>query len=156
MSGPGRHTADNPAAAAVAVPDIGERLPGRPADRHQVRRQVRSRSIPLLALLLAATAAVGCQASGRGPAIEALYGRGPLTLSATAQRAWTRYLAHFNPQAFAVTADGVHYGWSHCPSQNCLAPETGIEEAMTYCRAESPGPPCHLYAIGREVVWRGE
>lgn len=147
MSGPTR-----PFTAAPIAPGPDATLPGRPV----ARRPGRFRRFPLPALLVAATVVVGCQSSGRGPAVEALYGRGPLTLSATARRAWTRYLAHFNPQAFAVTADGTHYGWSHCPSQNCLAPETGIEEAMTYCRAESPGAPCHLYAIGREVVWQGE
>ena len=94
---------------------------------------------------------------GSGTAFEktvAVPGSGPLTLSASVQRNFARYLEYDEPLAFAVSRDGNLSMAIYCSNSPCVW-GGGKEAAVARCAEESATGRCYLYAVGRTIVWNG-
>ncbi|MFD2205522.1 hypothetical protein [Kiloniella antarctica] len=105
------------------------------------------KQIMVLVLLLFV---VGCKSA----TTSSLVGSGPITLSASAQKSYEKYLKS-NPRAFAVTNDGrTSWGWYYCRDIQCRGTKLqSMPKAIKVCQKYSNGKPCRIYDIGGKIVW---
>ena len=84
-------------------------------------------------------------------------GTGPLTLSTHVSAGFQRYLNRGNarPAIFVVSTDGRTWSSSHCAHDTCI--HTYGDELVARCnaRVSERGQACHVFAVGRDVVWQG-
>jgi hypothetical protein len=102
----------------------------------------------LLALCIALSLSA-CETDAEGP---------PPTFSPAVQASFEQYMGTLNPALFAVSTDGRAAWWSYCPAHadGCLETGPGSKaDVLNRCEKESGGVPCHVYAVGRRIVWKG-
>ncbi len=99
-----------------------------------------------LSILTVCMALAGCSGI-----VDPAVGRGPLSLSKDAEKAFAEYQAKQTPRYFAVSSDGQAYYYSFCDEGRCLRQvKTKIIEK---CEMYSNGVPCKIYASQGAIVW---
>ena len=101
----------------------------------------------LLALGIALSLSA-CETTAEGP---------PPTLSPRVQAHFEQYMGEMNPSVFVVSTDGQAAQYSLCPAtaDHCFDVGPGSKsDVLNRCEARSGGVPCHVYAVGRRVVWK--
>ena len=97
-----------------------------------------------------------CSSAGqRNPQSKALWGRGKLTLSEDATKAYERFSRNLGKAGYFVMApDGSGHTYQFCNVDYCDF-EDCLETALTKCRRYA-GTDCHILADKVGVVWRGD
>ncbi len=106
------------------------------------------KSVNLLILL----AVGGCQTTGND------IGSGSLDLSPRVATAVEGYFRLERPAAMAITTDGSHAARFFCLTDECeqnMTDPRAIDGALKNCRKNAGDRTCLVYAIGRNVVWKG-
>ncbi|MGI9487806.1 MAG: hypothetical protein ACR2RF_18380 [Geminicoccaceae bacterium] len=86
--------------------------------------------------------------------VDPAIGRGPLSLSDDAEKAFAEYQTKRTPRYFAISSDGQAYFYSFCDSGRCIRqPKTKVIEK---CETYSNGLPCKIYGSQGAVVWSDE
>lgn len=101
----------------------------------------------LLALGIALSLSA-CETGPEGP---------PPTLSPEVQAYFERYMRELSPSLFVVSTDGQHATYTYCPGQadHCYGLGGATKsKTLRECKQDS-GVPCHVYAVGRRIVWKG-
>lgn len=84
-------------------------------------------------------------------------GQGPITLSPQVEAAFEEYLTLDYPRVFAVDKAGRSAGYVfYPPLSERHRPGALRQMAINECEEQSKGAPCYIYAIRREIVWKGE
>lgn len=82
----------------------------------------------------------------------------PIALSPRVQLAYDYYTNLPNPEQFAVSEDGQHFGMTYCPAESssgCVTRGT-TTQAIRLCENSSGGVECKIYAIGVSKVYTGQ
>jgi hypothetical protein len=111
--------------------------------------------IAVLAVLVSACQTTNQQNSRK--AAEPFIGEGAVTLSVAATRAFKdEYLRNTGPEYFLLSKDGKFSSYLGCfaGTGNCNA-ERSLEKGMKECGFWT-GIPCPVFAIGKEIVWKGD
>jgi hypothetical protein len=104
-----------------------------------------TRTIAMACLLFAVSA---CQTSGSD------VGEGYINLSPGIEASFKKYQTNGDPFFFAVSINGRSAGWVNCPSFKRCENSTSRSQALQYCKINSGGVPCKIYAQGKYVVWK--
>lgn len=105
---------------------------------------------PVLSLMAVCVTLAGCAAAITDPSV----GRGPIALSADAEKAFVDYQAKQTPRYFAVSTDGQAYYYSYCNVGRCTRQvKTSV---IRKCESFSNGVPCKIYGSHGSVVWDQE
>jgi hypothetical protein len=103
----------------------------------------------LLLALCTALSLSACETGAEGP---------PPTLSPRVQAYFEQYMGESNPLMFVVSTDGRAAQYRYCPVgfDRCY-PVSGAPKSELFreCEKKSGGVPCHVYAVGRRIVWKG-
>lgn len=89
--------------------------------------------------------------SGCADFADPAVGKGPITLSADAEKALADYKARRIPRYFAVSTDGRSFFYSFCDAGRCL--RQAKTQVIDKCETFSNGVPCKIYASQGNVVW---
>ena len=101
----------------------------------------------LLALGIALSLSA-CETTAEGP---------PPTFSPYVQAHFEQYMRQMHPGVFVVSTDGQSLFYSTCPAfaDHCFAVGAGSKtDVLNRCEMNSGGVPCHVYAVGRRIVWK--
>lgn len=101
-------------------------------------------TIPIIVAAMAAFLA-GCQGN-------AMYGEGPITLSPHTSALYKSYLQEQYPLVFTVSTDGNESTYYWCSAFGCDLPKA---KSIRVCEQRSNGVPCKVYAVRRQIVWKG-
>lgn len=83
---------------------------------------------------------------------DPVVGRGPITLSADAEKAFAEYRTTTTPRYFALSTDGSAYYYSFCDIGRCRRDmKTSV---IDKCQSFSHGVPCLIYASRGQVIWQ--
>lgn len=84
----------------------------------------------------------------------------PPKFSPGVQAHFEQYMRELNPSLFVVSEDGQTAFYTYCPAHadRCIdVSSSGATKssALRDCETNSGGIPCHVYAVGRRIVWKG-
>ena len=103
----------------------------------------------LLLTICIALSLSACETGAEGP---------PPTFSPGVQAHFEHYMEELNPGVFVVSTDGQTAHYSLCPAiaDHCFEVGKGSRsQILNSCETNSGGVPCHVYAVGRRIVWKG-
>ncbi len=80
----------------------------------------------------------------------------PPKFSPFVQAVFEQYMEETRPILFVVSADGEAAQYYYCPdiADHC-AYGSYSSLAIQKCEERSGGVPCHVYAIGKRIKWKG-
>lgn len=80
----------------------------------------------------------------------------PPKFSPFVQAVFDQYMAETRPILFVVSEDGQAAQYYYCPdiADHC-AYGSYSALAIRDCEQRSGGVPCHVYAVGRRIKWKG-
>ena len=100
------------------------------------------------ALLLVPLFLGGCAERLSGGAATAV-------LPSEMQPAYEAFRAFYEPYYFAVSLDGMAYGYTACKAIGQCRRAGTRQKAIQLCESQAKGVPCRVYARGSNIVWDG-